>query len=86
MERKKVWVPLWATLAIIILQLSYLTKADSLERDPLSVNYYSCGSDPRLAGDGSESDAKTYATQEDALICLFFEDGVNPPRKMVFNT
>ena len=51
MERKKLRMPLWATLAIIILQLSHITKADSLERDPLSINYYSCGTDRRLAGD-----------------------------------
>ena len=59
MERKKLRMPLWAILATIILHICHLTKADSLERDPLSVNYYSCGTDPRLAGDDS---AKTYAT------------------------
>ena len=55
MERRKLRMPLWAILAIIILQLSHLTKADSLERDPLSVNYYSCGTDRRLAGDDTAS-------------------------------
>ena len=96
MERKKQFQPsLRATLAISIMfvmsQQLHLARADSTERDPNSVNYYSCNPSGGTPG-GSTSDGKTYATYDEVFVCLFFEDGTasadgddaSPPEKMVF--
>ena len=89
MERKK---PLrakltLATLMIIIFAISqqlHLARADSTERDPNSVNYYSCNPTGGALG-GATSDGKSYATYDEVFICLFFENGgASAPEKMVF--